>query len=98
MSYNLDEQDAEYFEFTLSGFTYKMRYPTTEELEKVQKEFEKLQKDDTSQFSMDKELEVIYQYITSDDPKAPPIQDALKKKSIKVFQRFANMVAEEFKG
>ena len=92
MSYNLNDIVQESFEFTLGGFVYKMRYPTVEETEEVQKVLKEAQekKDEGSI------LEQMYKFITSDDEKAPKIDEALKKQNIKVIQNFNAMIEAEF--
>lgn len=91
-TYNLNDNVQESFEFILGGFTYKMKYPTVEETEAVQavlKEAEKTKDTEKVQQQM-------YQFISSDDEKAPPISEILKKQNIKVLQNFNEMIKAEF--
>jgi hypothetical protein len=84
MSYNLNENIKESFEFTLGDFTYKMVYPTTEEIEQLEKI-----KDEEK-----RGLE-IFKFISSDNAEAPAIDTALKKYNIKVMQNFIKMIQAE---
>lgn len=80
--HNLDEDASEYFEFILKGNTYRMRYPTTEEIEKA------------GELKTDQEkTQWMYSFITSD---GPPIEEALKKTNIKAVRKFNEMVTTEF--
>jgi hypothetical protein len=83
--YNLDADPQESFEFVLGGNTYKMRYPTTEEVQTAQS-----LKDAT------KQLEWVYGFITPENPEAQPIEDALKTVNVKVLQKFNAMIKAEF--
>lgn len=94
MSYNLNDNVKENFEFILGGFTYQMRYPTIEETEEIQEAFKKAQESqDGSQV-----LKQVYKFISSNDDKAPSIEDVLKKQNIKVLQNFNEMIKTEFGG
>lgn len=84
MSYNLDQDTPEYFEFILGGNTYKMVYPTTEEIDLMRKE-----KDD------EKRGEMMFNKIEPVTENAPNINDALKKKNVKVLSAFYKMVKAE---
>lgn len=83
--HNLDDA-TEHFEFTLGGHTYKMRYPTTEEVEKAQKE-----KKSDVEIS-----EWMYSYIESVSDGAPEFKDAIRKSSVKVLSKFNQMIEVEF--
>jgi hypothetical protein len=85
LSYNLDEQIEESFEFTLAGHNYQMKYPTTEEIlaaSKIKGE--------------EAQMEWMYGFITSSDEAAPLIKDVLGKVNVKKLQRFNEMVKTEF--
>lgn len=84
MSWNLDEQTPDGFEFTLGGNDYFFRYPTTEEIDLFAKTEE------------DKQLELIYTFITNTKGDGRDISDVLGKANIKVLQRFMEMVKTEF--
>lgn len=84
MSYNLNENVKESFEFTLGEVTYKMTYPTTEEIEALQKI-----KDE------DQRGREIFKFISTDVENAPDIESALKKYNIKVMQNFVKMIQAE---
>jgi len=92
MSYNLNDNVSDHFEFVLGGFTYQMKYPTVEETEKVQDVLKKAKENDDSA----EILEQMYQFISSEDKEAPPISEALKKYNIKVIQNFNEMIKAEF--
>jgi hypothetical protein len=87
-TYNLDESVNEGFEFILGGHTYKMRYPTTEEIQKGQ-EF----KDNSPE-----QMDWLYSFISCDDKDAPLIKDAMKKVNVIKLQKFATMLKTEFTG
>lgn len=94
MSYNLNDNVKDNFEFTLGGHTYQMRYPTLEETEDIQKAFKKAESSDNPQ----EVLAIVYGFISSTDEKAPPIADTLKKQNIKVMHNFNDMIKVEFGG
>lgn len=94
MSYNLNDNVKDHFEFVLGGFTYQMKYPTVEETEKIQEVVKKAQEsEDTGEL-----LAQMYQFITSEDKEAPSIADNLKSQNIKVIQNFNEMIKTEFGG
>lgn len=85
-NYNLDDVNDS-FEFTLSGNRYKMRYPTTEEVElgdKLKTDAEKLQ--------------WLYDFISPVELSSPPITEVLKRVNVKVLARFNEMIKTEFGG
>lgn len=85
MSYNLDDEAPEYFDFILGGHNYRMRYPTTAEAlaGKVVKDGQE-------------GLKWLCSFIDKLDDKAPGIYDALQKITVKRLQAFNAMVAKEF--
>lgn len=85
MSYNLDEQQPEYFDFTLGGHQYRMRYPTTAEA------LAGKAIDDG-----EKGLKWMCGFIEKVDKEAPDIEETLKNVSIKVMQSFNSMIKKEF--
>lgn len=87
ISHNLDEDNAEFFEFILKGNTYRMRYPTPDELKEIAEE-----KDKSTQEKR------IYSFIDPVTPDAPPLQETLNKTPINVVLRFNKMVTDEFMG
>ena len=82
--HNLDEDAAEYFEFILGGHTYKMRYPTTEDVEAADK------------LSTDEEKKAWMYSFIAPVGEAPSIDEALKKSNIKVVRNFNTMISTEF--
>lgn len=91
MSYNhdLNEGVADDFEFQLMGFTYKCRYPTTEEIKKSQADIEDTEKDS-------KLTSWLYSLISKVSTDAPDIEDALGKSNLKVLKNFNIMITSEF--
>lgn len=85
MSYNLDEQTEESFDFTLGGHDYQMRYPTTEEILAA-----------TKIKGEEAQMEWMYSFISSADEAAPAIKDVLGGVNVKKLQRFNQMVKTEF--
>lgn len=88
--YKLDAE-AEFFTFTLGGHEYKMRYPTTEEVEAAQKDYNP--EKDVSKIS-----KWMYSFIDPVSKDAPDFKDAINKSSIKVLSRFNQMIETEFMG
>jgi hypothetical protein len=84
--YNLDEQVAENFQFILGGFTYVMRYPTTEEI----------QKGGELKDGSPEQQDWLYSFISCEDPKAPKIKEVMKKINVKKLQMFTKMITTEF--
>lgn len=85
--YNLDEVQ-EYFQFTAGGKVYKFKHLTTEELQ----EFVNM-KDDN-----EKSTEYMMQFISSDDPDAPPFKEVYKKFITPQLVKFQEMIRTEFGG
>lgn len=85
MSYNLDQDNAEYFEFIIKGNTYRMRYPTLNEMREVAAE-----KDSAAQDTK------IYGFIEAVTEGAPHIADVLGDIPINVVNRFNKLVKDEF--
>lgn len=92
--YNLNDNVQDAFSFVLGGFTYKMKYPTVEETENVQEVLKKAERDGNQDVVMD----LMYQFISTDDKDAPEIKTAMKKQNIKVIQNFNAMIKAEFGG
>lgn len=91
-TYNLNDNVNDSFEFILGGHSYKMRYPTVEETEKVQEMLKEAEKSQDTKAVLGQ----MYQFISTDDKEAPPIGDILRKQSIKVIQNFNEMIKTEF--
>lgn len=89
MSYNLNDNVNESFDFELGGSKYTMRYPTLEEIEKLQKILE------NNPDNNDKMMEFMYSYISEQDG-ASPIQKVLPKQNIRVIKNFTEMIKSEF--
>ncbi len=84
MNYNLEENVKEFVEFTLGGFTYKLKLPTTEEIEQLQKI-----KDDEERGKK------MFDFVSSDNADAPEIEKTLKSKSMGVMRNFIKMIEAE---
>jgi hypothetical protein len=84
-SYNLDQNQPEYFDFSIGGHQYRMRYPTTAEAfaGKAVKDGEE-------------GLKWVCGFITKVDEVAPDIEDVLKNASVKVMGAFNAMIKKEF--
>src|SRR5437867_9010791 len=87
--YNFDEGTTpEYFEFILGGQNYRVRYPTTEEIEKVS--------DLIAEDKQNEIMDYIYSFIAPVNKEAPSIKDALKNKSILVRNKVQSAILKEF--
>lgn len=85
MSYNLDEQVPEGFEFVVGGHTYRMRYPTTEEI-----------LDGQNKKGEQEQLKWLYSFISATEEGVPSIEEALARVNVKVLQKFNHMIKSEF--
>lgn len=88
MSYNLNDNVNDSFDFELGGKKYTMTYPTLEDIDKLQKIIQDNPDDN------DKMMEFLYSYITSKD--GEDIKNVLPKQNIRVIQNFTKMVKTEF--
>lgn len=93
MTYNLDENVQESFEFSLGGHTYKMMYPTAEEITAIQKVANDPSK--TPEERADLQSKAMMKLIQAQDSTAPPIDKALEKISLPVLRRFNDMLKQE---
>lgn len=91
MTYDLNDNVKDSFNFKMDGFIYIMKYPTLNEITEVQKIMEK--EEDNLKF-----IDAISKFITSDNKDAPNIVETLKTKNIKVLQNFVEMIKVEFIG
>lgn len=91
--HNLDEGQAEYFEFILEGNGYLFRYPTTEEVRALKPVFSETVGENSEQ----EQLKALYKFITPKEG-SPDIAKVMGKVNIKKQQRFAQMIASEFTG
>ena len=84
-NYNFDEIQDESPEIILGGQKYQLKYPTIEELEKIQ------------ELKTDEErTDAIYSFVQKTEEKQPEFRDVLKKSNIKVMIAFTNMIKKEF--
>lgn len=81
--HNLDEGITEYFEFILKGFTYRFKYPNTEELEELRKAKENEGND------------ILFGFITKVDEKTPDFKELQKKMTVVHWKRFRQMISKE---
>lgn len=98
MSYNLNDDVNEAFEFELDGHKYKMRYPLLAEIEELA-EIGRSGAESTGDAKSAKERELmdqIYALVTPVSEGAPKIADALKRQNIKVVTNFSTMWQKEF--
>lgn len=89
-SYNLDQDTQESFKFEVGGYTYEMRYPTTEEMLEMQGRV------NTKKLSGIEQLRETYAYISPVTDGAPSIEDVMKGKNVKVLKNFNKMIQAEF--
>lgn len=114
-NYQLDKDVADSFEFSLGGFTYKMRYPTGEDRRAMAKSGQALQRtireaEEAEQANDNDKLEALQKQaeqqgaelskvfnalISSDDEKAPSIEDVLENASTPVQRNFNKMLETE---
>ena len=97
--YNLTDNVNEGFNFDVRGKVFFMKYPTTEEIEELNRMTEESRssaKDgEVSLEENQKVQEYMYSFITPVDHDTP-IRDAMKTENLKVLQRFNAMVKAEF--
>ena len=99
-NYALTDNVNEGFTFDLRGNKYFMRYPITEEVEKLQEVSAKVQEaqknDDSDEVKrLNSELEdFIYGFITPEGHQTP-IKEALAKENIRVMRNFNTMIKTE---
>ena len=99
-NYNLTDNVNDSFEFELRGKKFTMKYPTTDELEKVQKLNAELveadeAKDKARVDRANEQLEAqLYGFISPVDHQIS-IKEALKAENIKVLKNFNTMIRTE---
>lgn len=99
-NYNLSDNVQDSFGFELRGLRYSMRYPRTEEIEKVQDLMAKLseaqdQKNTEEVARVNEQIEsYLYDFISPEDHDQP-IRDALAKENIRVMRNFNKMIKTE---
>lgn len=84
-NYNFDDISDESPTIIMGGNTYKLSYPTLEEIEKIQEL--KTEKEQT---------EAIYNYVKKTEDSQPEFRDVLRKQNLKVLVAFTKMIKEEF--
>ena len=97
--YNLTDNVNDGFNFDVRGKVFFMKYPTTEEIEELNRMTEESKssaKDgEVSLEENQKVQEYMYSFITPVDHDTS-IRDAMKTENLKVLQRFNAMVKAEF--
>lgn len=85
-NYNFDEVDQEDRPtIVMGGLNYKLRYPTVEEVEKLQN----LKTDE-------ERTAALYSFIEAEDEKQEKFESIIKKQDIRVFRKFSDMIKTEF--
>lgn len=87
--YSLNDNVNDSFDFEVGGHKYKMRYPTLDELQKI----EKIALDKGSK--SEDVLAEVYKYI---DPQgtAPSIAETMRSQNVRVIANFNAMIMVEF--
>lgn len=83
--YNFDEITSDGPTIIMGGQTYKLVYPTVEEVERVQG----LKTDEERN-------DAVYGYVVKTTEDQPEFRETLKKQSIKVLIAFTDMIKREF--
>lgn len=84
-NYNFDEINQDSPEIIMGGQKYTLRYPTVEDIEKIQ------------ELKTDEErTKAVYNFVETTEEGQPPFETALKKQSIKVMIAFTEMIKKEF--
>lgn len=97
--YNLTDNVEDGFKFDIRGKVFFMKYPTTEEIEELQKMAVNVKEaSDSGDVTVEQNEEVqdyMYQFISPIEHDTT-IREALKSENLKVLQRFNTMVRTEF--
>lgn len=83
--YNLDQDVQESFKFTLGGFTYIFKHLNTEQMDELL-EF----RSDPKKF-----IDYVVEFISPEDPKAPPFKEARLKMLAPHIKNFNKMLIAE---
>jgi len=89
--YNLDEAVNEHFDFLVKGHTYRFRYMTTEETEKLASFSDKTKEDKK------KSDDYFVSFISPVSDNAPDFIEVRKSMIIPQWKKFREMVETEFK-
>jgi hypothetical protein len=85
-TYNFDEIDQnDRPKIVMGGHRFRLRYPTVEDIESVQK----LETDE-------QKTEALYSFIERDEGEETEFKEVIKKQDIRVFKRFSEMIKKEF--
>lgn len=87
-NYNLDDSIQEYFTFTIGGHNYRFRHMNTEEVETLKG----LEGDE------DKSRAFLYDFISTEDEKAPAFPEVAKTMIVPHWIKFRKMLQTEFGG
>lgn len=105
--YKLTKNVAEFFEFEIGEYKYKMRYPNGKERMKMADIATQIQSlagksldsgganSDDVQKKADEMNDLINSFITSDDKDAPSIDKLLEEQTTPVLRNFQNMIQTE---
>lgn len=97
--YNLTDNVNDGFKFDIRGKVFFMKYPTTEEIEELQRMAEESKeasnKGEGAVEKSDAVQEYMYQFISPVEHETP-IREALRTENLKVLQRFNAMIKAEF--
>lgn len=84
--YNFDDiSDQESPVIVMGGNKYRLKYPTIEDIEKIQSA-----KDDKEQEKL------LYEFVTPEEGTTVSFEETLKKQDIRVLKRFSAMLKKEF--
>lgn len=99
-NYNLTDNVNETFDFSVNDIVYIMRYPTVDEIENLQEKTkeitEKMEKGGVTKEDEIQVQQLMYDFISPQDPTSPGIATTMKKQNIKVLQNFNIMIKTEF--
>lgn len=99
-NYNLTDNVNETFDFSVNDIVYIMRYPTVDEIENLQEKTkeitEKMEKGGVTKEDEIQVQQLMYDFISPQDPASPDIATTMKKQNIKVLQNFNTMIKAEF--
>lgn len=97
--YNLTDNVNDGFKFDIRGKVFFMKYPTTDEIEELQKMTDESKAASTSGETTLEEQQKVQEYMysfISPVEHETPIREAMKSENLKVLQRFNQMVKSEF--
>jgi hypothetical protein len=84
-NYNFDEIKDESPTIIMGGYTYKLVYPTVEDVEKIQ-----------SYKTDEEKTNAVYGFVEKTQQSDPDFKTTLFKQNIKVLKAFTDMIKDEF--